>query len=142
MGMEGALCETLRLHPSMPTIGRSAVRDIELPADAKGTKHVIRAGDLVLSSGYITGRCPRIWGEDALEFKPERWAAKGINSFDQYKFTSFNVNPRLCLGKQFAMTEAKVFVYHFLRNFKFERVPEKEVIIQSGVILNMKTGLF
>ena len=141
--LEGALCETLRLYPSVPTIGRDCKNDIVLPIkDENGNHHVIRSGDFVLSSQYVMGRCPRIWGEDCLEFKPERWKEKGINTFDQYKFVSFNINPRLCLGKQFAMVEAKAFMYYFLREFTFEMVAEKPVEIQTGIILNMKSGLF
>ena len=141
--LEGALCETLRLHPSVPTIGRDCKRDIVLPIkDENGNNHVIRAGESIYSSPYVTGRCPRIWGDDCLEFKPERWAEKGINTFDQYTLTIFNINPRLCLGKQFAMMEAKTFMYNFLKKFTFERVDEKPVEICTGVILNMNSGLF
>ena len=137
--LEGALCETLRLWPSVPFIGRCAMRDFEIPVerDCGVGNYVIREGDLVLSSCYVSGRNPNIWGEDCLEFKPERWKEKGINTFDQYTFSSFNINPRLCLGKQFAMTEAKVFMFHFLKRFTFERDEKTEVIIKNGVILNI-----
>ena len=139
--LEGALCESLRLWPSVPVIGRHCEQDIELPAkDINGNNYIIRKGDHVLSSPYVTGRCDKIWGSDVLQFKPERWSEKGINTYDQYTFTAFNINPRLCLGKQFAMTEAKIWMYHFLRNFEFEACKDKKVKIRTGAILNMETG--
>jgi len=139
--LEGALCETLRLYPSVPCLGRHADKDIELPIqDENGKNYVIRKGDDVLSATYVTARTPRIWGDDCLEIKPERWS-KGVNTFDQYKFAHFNVNPRLCLGKQFAITEAKTFMYHLLKNFTFELVEDKPLKLVSGVILNFEGPL-
>ena len=137
--LEGALCETLRLNPSVPCLGRVALKDIELPIqDENGKNFVVRKGDDLLSVTYVSARTPRIWGDDCLELKPERWAEKGINSHDQFKFPHFFVGKRLCLGKQFAITESKTFMYYFLKNFDFERVDDKPLELASGVILNFK----
>eukprot|EP01084_Bolivina_argentea_P246297 412224_1 len=141
--LEGVLCESLRLHPSVPVIGRSCAKDIVLPIkDVNGNNYVIRKGDDVLTSPFVCGRCPKIWGSDALIFKPDRWKEKGINTYDQYQFSAFNIAPRLCLGKQFAITEAKVYMYYFLKNFTFERTRDGEISIKQGAILNMENGLF
>ena len=44
--LEGALCETLRFHPSVPVIGRWCSKDIVLPIkDQNGNNYVIRRGD-------------------------------------------------------------------------------------------------
>ncbi|UZJ51999.1 hypothetical protein CBS101457_001319 [Exobasidium rhododendri] len=54
---------------------------------------------------------PEIWGEDCLEFKPERFLEKGedgrsrVKEFSQFKFHSFNAGPRMCLGKTLAIYE-------------------------------------
>lgn len=94
--LEGALCETLRLWPSVPIVGRDCMKDIVLPAkDANGNNYIIRKGDHCFADNYVLGRSPKIWGDDALQFKPERWAEKGLNTYDQYLFPVFNVNPRL-----------------------------------------------
>ena len=141
--LEGALCEALRLWPSVPIVGRDCVKDIILPIkDANGNNFVIRKGDHCFADCYVNGRSTKIWGDDALEFKPDRWKQKGLNTFDQYNFPQFNINPRLCLGKQFAMMQTKVVAYNLLKNFTFDRIKEKEVLIKSGAILNMDTGLF
>ena len=56
-----------------------------------------------------------LWGEDALEFKPERWmngesglskSAKELQGF--HHLLTFIDGPRQCLGKTFAVTEIKV----------------------------------
>ena len=57
----------------------------------------------------------RTWGEDALEFKPERWLngdsgingkAKDIQGY--HHILSFIDGPRMCLGRAFATAEFKV----------------------------------
>ena len=55
---------------------------------------------------YSYSRNPKIW-KDPLKFDPLRFIEKGVNTYDAYKYPQFNLNPRLCLGKGFAMSEAK-----------------------------------
>ena len=139
--LEQTLCETLRLNPSVPFLGRRCVETINLPKiDGEEKAYRLNPGDLVLVPNYVVARNPKVWGDDACEFKPERWT-KGVNTFGQYKFPHFNINPRMCLGKTFAIQEAKTFAFHFLRTFTFEMVKGHEVIIKGGVILNMENGL-
>ena len=60
-------------------------------------------------------------------FKPERWMTpgRGIQTFDQYIFPVFNAGPRICLGKDLALYEAKTLLVELVRRFKFEIPPEK-----------------
>lgn len=44
-----------------------------------------------------------IWGEDADEFKPERFLEQ--KSERRYQFIPFSVGPRTCIGKNFAEME-------------------------------------
>lgn len=49
-------------------------------------------------------RMPEVWGEDCLEFKPERFLEEGddgrtrVKEFSQFKFHSFNAGPRMVSG--------------------------------------------
>ncbi len=62
------------------------------------------------------GRAPFLYKEP-LVFNPLRWT-KGINTFEPNHFTAFNIAPRVCLGKHFALVEAKVVMFHLLKEFK------------------------
>ena len=118
------------------------MKDIELPAkNANGNNYIIRKGIMSYHHHMLLVDV-RKFGEVmyySLNLKDGR---KGINTYDQYTFTAFNINPRMCLGKQFAMTEAKVWMYNFLRNFEFEACKDKKVTIRTGAILNMDTGFY
>lgn len=42
---------------------------------------------------YAMGRMRYIWGDDAEEFRPERWLHNGVfRSESPYKFTAFHVS--------------------------------------------------
>jgi len=97
--IQAFLHETLRLHPSVATDSRDALNDDVLPDG-----QFIQAGTNVQYAPYIFGRSTKLWGADALEFKPERWldptTRTSIKEVSQYKFITFNAGPRLCLGKR------------------------------------------
>ena len=58
---------------------------------------VLKAGDQIAYIPYSMGRMPFLWGEDALEFKPERWLRSHedgklfVQPESPFKFTAFQV---------------------------------------------------
>ncbi|KAK8717212.1 hypothetical protein V6N13_044488 [Hibiscus sabdariffa] len=51
----------------------------------------------VLFNLYSMGRMKSVWGEDCLEFRPERWINErgGIKHEPSYKFPCFGTGPRI-----------------------------------------------
>jgi cytochrome P450 len=62
----------------------------------------VHKGEEVNYSVYVMQRRKDIWGADADEFNPERWASRRTG----WEYLPFNGGPRICLGQQFALTEA------------------------------------
>ncbi|TPX41686.1 hypothetical protein SeMB42_g05461 [Synchytrium endobioticum] len=116
--------EALRLHSNVPGNTKKCTKDCVLP----GSGAVLKAGDNVVFSTYVIGRSKEVWGEDASEFKPERWfdASGSIIKPNQYAFPHFNAGPRICLGMNMAQQEAVVFQAAILRNFHLELVNEDD----------------
>ncbi|XBI62189.1 hypothetical protein VPH35_042852 [Triticum aestivum] len=115
--LHAALTETLRLYPAVPVDVKCCFSDDTLPDG-----HTVRRGDMVNYQPFAMGRMKFLWGDDAEEFRPERWL-DGDGVFvpeSPYKFTAFQAGPRICLGKEFAYRQMKIFAATLLYLFRFE----------------------
>ncbi|CAN1792825.1 Cytochrome P450 704C1 [Linum perenne] len=86
--LHAALTETLRLYPAVPIDGRSSEDDDVLPDGFK-----VKKGDSVNYMAYSMGRMPYIWGDDAEDFRPERWLSDDgvFQPQSPFKFVAFHV---------------------------------------------------
>lgn len=114
--LQHALAETLRLYPSLPINSRQANKDTTLPTGGgtDGKQPVfIPKGTMVRFSCALMQRDPLHWGDDCLEFKPERWAGR----VSAWTYLPFSGGPRICLGQQFALTSAAFATVRLLQRF-------------------------
>ncbi|KAJ9644295.1 hypothetical protein H2204_001646 [Knufia peltigerae] len=100
--------ESLRLHPPVPRNERMAIRDTVLPLgggkDGLSPAYVPK-GTVVGWNVYAMHRRTSIYGADAEEFRPERWE-DGKLLRPHWGFLPFSGGPRVCVGQQYALTEA------------------------------------
>ncbi|KAL7230861.1 hypothetical protein ACSBR2_009195 [Camellia fascicularis] len=66
--LHAALCKSLRLYPPVPIQHKEPTQ-----VDALPTGHHVHPKMKILFSLYAMRRMEFVWGEDCLEFKPERW---------------------------------------------------------------------
>eukprot|EP00882_Tetradesmus_deserticola_P021015 GHRQ01022718.1.p1 GENE.GHRQ01022718.1~~GHRQ01022718.1.p1 ORF type:complete len:107 (-),score=33.26 GHRQ01022718.1:523-843(-) len=59
----------------------------------------------------------QVWGQDAVQFRPERWLEEGgaAQRVAPYSYMPFSRGPRNCIGAQFALLEAKTILAMLLR---------------------------
>ncbi|KAI2622619.1 bifunctional P-450:NADPH-P450 reductase [Xylaria nigripes] len=62
---------------------------------------------------------PEVWGDDALEFKPERMLDEHFNKLPKNAWKPFGNGARACIGRPFAMQEAILAIALLLQNFNF-----------------------
>jgi cytochrome P450 len=55
-----------------------------------------------------------LWGADAAKFRPERWDSRRPG----WEYLPFNGGPRICIGQQFALTEAGFVTVRMLQKFE------------------------
>ncbi|GFP96075.1 cytochrome p450 704c1 [Phtheirospermum japonicum] len=137
--LHATLTETLRLYPAVPVDGRCAETDDTLPDGFK-----LKKGDGVYYMAYAMGRMTHVWGDDAEEFKPERWIKNGIfQSESPFKFFSFHVGPRTCLGKDFAHRQMKIVSAALVHFFRFRLSDEtKDVTYRTMFTLHIKKFVY
>uniref|UniRef100_A0A0D9W8F5 Cytochrome P450 n=1 Tax=Leersia perrieri TaxID=77586 RepID=A0A0D9W8F5_9ORYZ len=115
--LHAALTETLRLYPGVPIDVKYCFSDDTLPDG-----HAVNKGDMVNYQPYPMGRMKFLWGNDAEEFRPERWLddAGVFVPESNFKFTAFQAGPRICLGKEFAYRQMKIVSAVLVYFFRFE----------------------
>ncbi|KAI9306556.1 cytochrome P450, partial [Cunninghamella echinulata] len=130
--------EVLRLYPSVPLNQKFALNDDILP---DGTP--IRRGECFVWSSYAMGRIEEIWGDDAKQFKPDRWFSDdgNLRHESQYKWTSFHAGPRGCLGRDLATLEALATIILLVRKYRFSLVAGQKITYQVSLTLPMKYGM-
>lgn len=110
--------ETLRLYPPVMLNLRRAIRDTCLPegGGAKGEDPcLINEGEYVALHIYSMHRLESVFGDDAAIYNPDRWAT--ISSKVGSAFIPFGTGPRVCLGQQYALTEASYATVRLLQTF-------------------------
>lgn len=92
--------QVLRLYPILPLFGRTANKDTVLPVGGgpQGTSPVfVPKGTSATINIHSLHRRPDIFGDDADEFKPERWAS--LKMLDHWSYLPFGGGPRTCIGR-------------------------------------------
>lgn len=126
--------ETLRLYPSVPVNSRAATRTTTLPVGGgqDGQSPVlVRKGEAVGYCPYAMHRRKDIYGEDALDFRPERWEGDALKDVG-YGYLPFNAGPRACLGQEFALLEASYTIARIVQRYPFITVPAGEKLVKVG----------
>ena len=130
----------LRLYPSIPVNTRTSTRSTVLPTGGgpdRKSPVLIPKGTAVAYSSYAMHRRPDLYGMDAEVFRPERWDEDMPMNHDPIKarwgYLPFHGGPRICLGMDFALTEAAYVVLRILQTYKHIALPSDEVVELTGV---------
>lgn len=110
--VSAALNESQRLTPS-------AVGTIRhLKYDTKIGSLTLPGGTNVLAAGYLVQRDPKVWGADALEYRPERWLEDGFNP-SPFEFLPFGGGRRACLGSGQARQQLRILFSELARRVEY-----------------------
>lgn len=139
--LHAALTESMRLYPPVPIDSQSCAADDTLP---DGTH--VGAGWSITYSAYAMGRLAAVWGEDCMEYRPERWLGEdgGFRPESPFRYTVFHAGPRTCLGKEMAYVQMKSIVASVLEEFAVDVVGQDTGAVPEHVLsvtLRMKGGL-
>lgn len=122
---ERVVRETLRLTPAAWNL----TRETRGPTRLGDTR--LEAGELVLMPTYAHHRDPRAW-QAPKRFDPDRWDGRASRSKDAY--FPFGSGPRVCIGRQVALTEAQFALTHLLQHYEIEVLAD-DLALEPGVTL-------
>ncbi|KAF5338451.1 hypothetical protein D9758_012239 [Tetrapyrgos nigripes] len=148
--LDAVVKETLRFCPPVHGTIRVATADDVIPTSSPvtlcdgtvaepGQSIHIRKGSFVNIPIEGLNYSREIWGDDALEFRPQRWfnlppnarppAFPGLASV-----MTFGYGPHSCPGFKFTLTEMKTFIATLLPHFEFSVVEGQKIGKYNGVL--------
>lgn len=146
--LDAVVRECLRIDAAVQASIRTAQRDVTVPLatpvrgrDGRMVTEVrMRRGDTAFIPMQVMNWDPDVWGTDALEFNPDRFARKDVPAASlpgiYGNIMTFNTGRHSCIGWRLAVTEIKVALFVLLRAFSFEELPSRpEVVGQLKMVL-------
>lgn len=137
--IHAAISESMRLYPPVPINTMMCYEDQVFP---DGT--AVKKGWFVTYHAYAMGRMVGIWGEDCMDFKPERWLDEDGNFQPEnpYRYPAFHAGPRMCLGKEMAYIQMKSIIACVLERFVIDVIDKESIPGKTQALtLRMKGGL-
>jgi len=131
------LNESLRLYPPAPRFNRECKQTC-----AVSDNLVILEGVDVSIPVFLLHRNPKYWPNPE-KFDPERFRP-GEQSYPPFAYIPFGEGPRHCIGKRFALLEAKMALVSIIKDFQFKKTTDTEVplSLSVGITMSPKNGIY
>lgn len=126
---EMVIKEGMRLFPPVWSFARQATEDVPLD------DYRVLTGEIVFIAPYALHRDPR-WFPEPERFDPQRFNDTSAEQIPRYAYVPFAAGPRVCIGNNFAMMEAKIILasivqrYHLTLKAGYTPVPEPLVTLR------------
>ncbi len=125
--------ETMRMYPPAWLTNRRAIGADEIEGFA------IPAGAQLTVSPYATHHDPALW-PDPFQFDPERFTPERSADRHRYAYFPFGGGPRVCIGNNFALMEAQMFLAAVAQSYRLDLIPGRPVEPEALITLRPKDG--
>jgi enediyne biosynthesis protein E7 len=126
--------ESMRLYPPAWAIARQTIDEDEIGG------YTVPKGVYVLMFPSITHRHPDFWVQPDV-FDPERFAHSQATGRHRFAYFPFGGGPRVCIGNQFALTEAQLILATILPRYQFRLLPGANVVPEPLITLRPRGGM-
>ncbi|GAA3467463.1 bifunctional cytochrome P450/NADPH--P450 reductase [Nonomuraea roseola] len=126
--------ETLRLWAPIPQIMKAPLEDTVI-----GGRYHLEQGTKTNLLMFPTHTHPKAW-ERPLEFDIDRWLPDNRAQHHPHAYKPFGNGRRACIGRQFALTEARLALALVLQKFKFSDTTDYQMDVREA--LTRKPGDF
>ena len=125
--------EALRMYPPFPFTPRYALKEFEFAG------HTIPANTTIMGSSIFTHYSTEYWTNpyqfDPMRFSPERSEDKK----DFFQYIPFGGGAHKCLGLHFATVQGRMFLFHFLKQYKISKDPKMKAYKYNNFPLTFPT---
>ena len=119
--LRNVLLEALRLYPPLPHLLREAIGSDTICGQE------IAPNTQVWISPWVMHRHRKFWDKPTA-FIPDRFAGKTAPWVQMPGYMPFGTGPRICIGLQFALTEAQIVLAHLLSRHKIALLSGRRVM--------------
>lgn len=131
---EQVIKESMRMYPPVYLLARRSAEEVEIGG------FTLPPGSEIVLWIYMTHHDPR-WFPEPLSFRPERFTPENEQKLPKNAYVPFGAGPRVCIGKSFAMMEARLLLATIAQRYRLELVPGHRVAMKPRVTLNPKYGM-
>jgi cytochrome P450 len=102
--------------------------------------YTVPKGDIIFISPFILHKDPRNFPDPEV-FRPERFAPKEEAKIPQGAYVPFAAGPRVCLGKSFALMEARLVLGTLVQHCRLAIPSDYELVFFPRLSLRPKHGM-
>ncbi|KAL8045123.1 hypothetical protein ABFX02_08G092500 [Erythranthe guttata] len=125
--LQAIVKETMRLHPAAPLGGPR-----EFTEDTTVGGYLVPKGTWLIVNAWKLHRDPRVWGDDVLEFRPERFLSGPHMNVDvrgqDFELIPFGAGRRSCPGTSFGLHMLHLVLASLLQAFDLSTVSSNEIV--------------
>ncbi len=131
---ERIITESLRLFPPVHTIPRRTKTDVEL-----GGYRIPAGRELHLSIIHV--HRDEEFYDEPLACRPDRWTEYFEEDLPDFAYAPFGGGRRTCIGREFALLEAKVVLATIGQQYRFDWEQTRELDLSPRVTTRTKDGI-
>lgn len=126
---ERVVLESMRRYPPVYAVFRRPVVDVKLAG------YRVPEGTPVMLPQWLVHRDPR-WYDDPDAFDPDRWAEDRAGGRPTFAYFPFGAGPRACIGRGFAMTEARLVLATVARRYRLESAVDGPLALRASITMH------
>ena len=130
--LDQVIKEAMRILPSVWVFMKQPTEDVEL----RGIR--IPKGCQIMISPFVTHHDPR-WFPSPETFDPDRFSPERVGDIPNGAYIPFSGGRRVCIGRNFAMMEAKLLIGSMLQRLQ-PSVPDDVIPVKQAVLSMQPLG--
>jgi cytochrome P450 len=132
--LDQVIKESMRIRPPVWITSREPIEDVKIGG------HLVKKGGFVGVSPWTMHHDARFY-DAPQEFRPERWTPAFEKQLPKFAYFPFGGGPRVCIGNQFALMEAKLVLATVAQRWTLDYAGAGDPGLSPLITLRPKHGM-